>query len=100
MEKHGYKLVTFTIDDPDNPKNWSKAYKWWCTLVIASVCFVVAFASSVVTGDFKDLMRDFDMGLVVISLSVSLMVCGFGVGPLVWSPIVRIASCISLEALC
>ena len=38
-------------------------------------------------------MRDFDMGLVVISLSVSLMVCGFGVGPLVWSPIVRVTSC-------
>jgi hypothetical protein len=48
----------------------------------------VAFASSVVTGDFDDLMRDFHMGLVVVSLSVSLMVCGFGIGPLVWSPIV------------
>jgi hypothetical protein len=23
-----YELVTFKIDDPENPKNWSKAYKW------------------------------------------------------------------------
>lgn len=29
------------------------------------------------------------MGEVVIALSVSLMVCGFGVGPLLWSPLVR-----------
>ena len=23
-----YELVTFTVDDPENPKNWSKAFKW------------------------------------------------------------------------
>lgn len=23
-----YELVTWTVDDPENPKNWSKAYKW------------------------------------------------------------------------
>lgn len=23
-----YELVTWKIDDPENPKNWSKAYKW------------------------------------------------------------------------
>jgi hypothetical protein len=23
-----YELVTFTVNDPENPKNWPKAYKW------------------------------------------------------------------------
>ena len=23
-----HELVTFTIDDPENPKNWSNLYKW------------------------------------------------------------------------
>jgi hypothetical protein len=27
--KHHYKLVTFVPNDPGNPKNWSKAYKWY-----------------------------------------------------------------------
>jgi hypothetical protein len=27
-----YKLVTFRPDDPENPKNWSKGYKWYCTV--------------------------------------------------------------------
>jgi hypothetical protein len=27
--KHHYKLVTFVPNDPANPKNWSKAYKWY-----------------------------------------------------------------------
>jgi hypothetical protein len=30
LEDH--ELVTFTIRDKDNPKNWSKAYKWYCTM--------------------------------------------------------------------
>ena len=27
--QHRYKLVTFVPNDPANPKNWSKAYKWY-----------------------------------------------------------------------
>ena len=23
-----YELVTWKVDDPENPKNWPKAYKW------------------------------------------------------------------------
>ena len=49
----------------------------------------VAFASAVVTGDFNDLKAQFHVGDVVIALSVTLMVVGFGLGPLFWSPVVR-----------
>lgn len=48
----------------------------------------VAFASAVVTGDFEDIEKEFHIGEVVTALSVSLMVCGFGIGPLAWSPLV------------
>ncbi|KAJ5664901.1 uncharacterized protein N7477_007349 [Penicillium maclennaniae] len=44
-----WKLVTFHLEDPENPKNWSKVYKWYCTMVVAFTCFVVAFSSSVIT---------------------------------------------------
>ena len=52
----------------------------------------VAFASSVITGDFEDLESHFHIGNVVSALSVTLMVCGFGVGPLLWSPLVNIST--------
>jgi hypothetical protein len=26
------KLVTFVPNDPENPKNWSKVFKWYCTV--------------------------------------------------------------------
>lgn len=32
LEEH--ELVTFTINDPENPKNWSKAYSTSMSLII------------------------------------------------------------------
>ncbi|KAI0157219.1 major facilitator superfamily domain-containing protein [Xylariaceae sp. FL1272] len=85
--EHRYKLVTFTIDDPENPKNWSKAFKWYITMVVAVVCFVVAFASSVVTADIKGVVEEFGVSEEVALLSITLFVVGFGVGPLVFAPL-------------
>lgn len=50
---------------------------------------VTSFSSAVVTGDFEDIQSEFGVSLVVVSLTVSLMVCGFGIGPLIWAPMVR-----------
>ncbi|KAI1260479.1 major facilitator superfamily domain-containing protein [Xylariaceae sp. FL1019] len=82
-----YRLVTFTIDDPENPKNWSKAFKWYITMIVALVCFVVAFASSVVTADIKGVVEEFDVSEEVALLSITLFVVGFGVGPLAFAPL-------------
>ena len=75
-----YKLVTFTIDDPDNPKNWSKAKKWWCTLMIAFVCFTVAFCSAVITADIEGVNETFHVSEEVSLLTITLFVVGFGIG--------------------
>lgn len=62
----------------------------------------VAFASAVITGDFEGIQDQFRVGDVVASLSVSLMVAGFGLGPLFWSPVVSpavsIFNCIPTHA--
>ncbi|EPS98981.1 hypothetical protein FOMPIDRAFT_1125239 [Fomitopsis schrenkii] len=81
------KLVTWLPDDPEDPRNWSNSYKWYLTAVAAISVVAVAFASAVVTGDFGDIQDEFHVGEVVVALSVSLMVCGFGIGPLAWSPL-------------
>lgn len=65
-----------------------------CVLDITAICAIsvvsVAFASAVVTGDFDGIQAEFHVGTVVVALSVSLMVVGFGIGPLAWSPLVCI----------
>lgn len=85
-----YKLVTFTPNDPENPKNWSKAYKWWCTMVVALTCFVVALASSVITADIGGVVEDLHVSEEVALLSISVFVVGFGVGPMIFAPLSEI----------
>ena len=83
----GYSIVGFTPSDPGNPKNWSKAYKWYCTLVVALTCFVVAFASSVITADVAGVVEEFGVSEEVALVSISVFVVGFGVGPMVFAPL-------------
>jgi hypothetical protein len=80
--EHRYKLVTFTPNDPENPKNWSKAYKWYCTMVVAVTCFVVAFASSVITADIAGVEKEFNISEELALVSISIFVVGFGLGKL------------------
>ncbi|KAK9480685.1 major facilitator superfamily domain-containing protein [Lipomyces japonicus] len=82
----GFKLVTFTPGDPENPKNWAKVYKWYVTLTVALLCFAVAFGSAVVTGDLYGVADQFHVSLEVSILTVTLFVIGFGVGPLAFAP--------------
>ncbi|KAK9234362.1 major facilitator superfamily domain-containing protein [Lipomyces kononenkoae] len=85
-EPDGFKLVTFLPDDPENPKNWSKLYKWYCTMTVALLCFAVAFGSAVVTGDLQGVADHFHVSLEVAILTVTLFVIGFGVGPMAFAP--------------
>ena len=49
-------------------------------MVVALTCFVVAFASSVVTPDIDGVAEEFNVSTEVALLSITLFVVGFGVG--------------------
>ncbi|EPE35905.1 MFS general substrate transporter [Glarea lozoyensis ATCC 20868] len=85
--KARYKLVTFTPNDPENPKNWSKAFKWYCTMVVALTCFVVAFCSSVITAGIVGVEEEFNRSEEIALISISIFVVGFGLGPMVFAPL-------------
>ncbi|KAF4637123.1 hypothetical protein G7Y89_g977 [Cudoniella acicularis] len=85
--QHHWKIVTFLPNDPENPKNWSKAYKWYCTMVVAITCFVVAFCSSVITADIIGVEKEFNRSEEVALVSISIFVVGFGLGPMVFAPL-------------
>jgi hypothetical protein len=77
-----HELVTFTVNDPENPKNWSKAYKWYCTMTVAFTCFVVAFCSAVITADLGGPSKAFHVSEEVSLLTITVFVIGFGLGKL------------------
>jgi hypothetical protein len=90
VDQPKHKLVTFAHNDPGNPKNWSKGFKWYCTMVVAATCFVVALNSSVITADIAGVEEEFGVSEEVALVSISLFVVGFGVGPMVFAPLSEI----------
>lgn len=76
------KIVEFAEGDPENPKNWSKAKKWYITMVVSFTCFVVAFCSSVITADIGGVSESFHVSHEAALVPVSVFVIGFGVGEL------------------
>jgi multidrug resistance protein len=84
------EFVTFTIGDPENPLNWSRLYRWYVTLAASALVVCVAFGSSVVTGGLGLIKDKYNVSLEVAILTCSIMVCGFAVGPLLWSPLSEI----------
>jgi multidrug resistance protein len=85
-----YELVTFTVNDPENPKNWSKAYKWWCTMVVACTCFTVAFNSAVITANIEGPAEEFGVSEEISLLAITMFVIGFGIGPMAFAPLSEI----------
>lgn len=84
------ELVKFKEGDEADPKNWSKAMKWWITIVVALTCFCVAFDSAVITSDIVGVSQTLDVSEEVALLSITLFVVGFGVGPMVFAPLSEI----------
>ncbi|GIK07660.1 hypothetical protein Aspvir_003326 [Aspergillus viridinutans] len=92
VEKGGEPVdfVTFTINDPDNPHNWNRLYRWYVTIVVSVLVVCVAYGSAFVTGGLGLIENKYHVSLEVATLTVSIMVCGFAVGPLLWSPLSEI----------
>lgn len=86
-DESGIRLVTFVENDPEDPRNWSQLKKWTITMLLGLVCFDVALASSIITGGMRGPMETFHVSMEVSILAVTLFVIGFGVGPVVFSPL-------------
>ncbi|KAL5414368.1 hypothetical protein PMIN06_002347 [Paraphaeosphaeria minitans] len=74
-------------EDPENPQNWGRGYKWLITSILGMVTFVITFASSVFSTATRATAQHFNVSNEVMILGTSLFVLGFAVGPLVWGPL-------------
>ncbi|PGH15462.1 hypothetical protein AJ79_02439 [Helicocarpus griseus UAMH5409] len=73
--------------DPGNPMNWSIAKKWYITVSTSLVTLCVSFASSVFSQATSQTAELFHVSGLVMTLATSLVVVGFGFGPLIWGPL-------------
>lgn len=79
--------VRFDPGDPNHPKNWSKSYKWYLTVVGGVMSLNTTFASSAPSGIIVPVMDRFHMSNEVAILTISLFVAGYCFGPLLWGPL-------------
>ncbi|EIM87761.1 MFS general substrate transporter [Stereum hirsutum FP-91666 SS1] len=80
-------LVTWDgPDDPDNPHNWSMAYRWWATLLCAVMTLNVTFASSASSPGTTAISEEFSVSEEVTDLTTSLFLVGLALGPILWGP--------------
>ncbi|POY72513.1 hypothetical protein BMF94_4339 [Rhodotorula taiwanensis] len=79
-------IVKWLDGEQANPQNWSKTKKWTITANSAISTLCIAFGSSIVSPAIPRLTTVFHKDLTVLTLSVSLYVLGFALGPLLWAP--------------
>lgn len=69
-------------NDHMNPHNWSMWRRGFCTIMIASIGFIVGFASSIDSAALTQAAEDFGVSEVAESLATGLFLVGFGLGAL------------------
>ncbi|KAF2119478.1 major facilitator superfamily domain-containing protein [Lophiotrema nucula] len=72
--------------DPLNPHNWSYRRRISATMLIASIGFVVGFASAIDASILQPAAAEFGVSEVVEALATGLYLIGFGVGALFAGP--------------
>ncbi|ORY88386.1 major facilitator superfamily domain-containing protein [Leucosporidium creatinivorum] len=82
--------VVWAENDPDNPQNWSVAYKWWLTALCSFLTISVTFASSAPSSATRLIAADFGTSTEVAILTTSMFLCGYILGPILWAPISEI----------
>ncbi|KAM3448906.1 hypothetical protein MY3296_007367 [Beauveria thailandica] len=80
----------YRTDDAANPHNWSDRKRNAIALLICLYTFVVYTTSAIYTTSSEGVMREFRVGALDASLGLSLYVLGYGVGPLLFSPLSEI----------
>lgn len=81
-------IVTFDgDDDPYKPRNWTTRQKVVTTALYGLTTAGSTFASSVYSAGIVQVSEDFHVSNEVSSLGISLLLLGFGLGPLLWAPL-------------
>lgn len=77
-------------EDPDNPQNWSGGKKTWVSALLFAYTFSAYIGSSVYTASESDIVEIFEVSNTVAALGLSLYIVGYGLGPMVLSPLSEI----------
>ncbi|EXA28724.1 hypothetical protein BFJ63_vAg16951 [Fusarium oxysporum f. sp. narcissi] len=87
------------LDDPDNPQNWGGFKKGFIAFQICFYSFAVYFGSSIYVGAVPEIVERYGISIEVSSLALALYVFGYGIGPMIFSPLSEYVLCSKFLAL-
>ncbi|KAI0053311.1 MFS transporter [Auriscalpium vulgare] len=73
--------------DEDNPLNWSRNKKLWVMFQTCLLTFTVYIGSSIYTAGIPGVSEEFHVSQVASTVGLTLFVAGYGLGPMIWSPL-------------
>lgn len=82
--------------DPDNPRNFSLAYRTFSTVAVTALAFVAIFGGAIYSLAQADIIRAMDCSSEVIILLLSLYNLGMAFGPIVGAPLSELCGCKSV----
>jgi MFS transporter, DHA1 family, multidrug resistance protein len=82
----------YASDDPENPLNWTSLRRASVTALICVYTFIVYLSSAIYTTSEYGVMEEFGVDETGAALGLSLFVLGYGVGPLLFSPLSEVAA--------
>ncbi|GKT93061.1 major facilitator superfamily transporter [Colletotrichum tofieldiae] len=89
--KDGAILVDWYFsDDVENPQNWTNSKRGLITAIICIYTFVVYMSSAIYMPSIEGVIHEFGVDMTEASLGLALFVLGYGIGPLLFSPLSEI----------
>ncbi|WPH04223.1 Hypothetical protein R9X50_00711200 [Acrodontium crateriforme] len=73
-------------DDQENPMNWSSPKKLFVTFEICFLTTAIYSGSSIYTPALPSVAETFGVSNVASVLGLTLFILGYGLGPMIWSP--------------
>ena len=84
------EVTWYSGDDPENPHNWSVGKKTWVTLLLFAYTFIAYAGSSIYTPSIPGIVEEYGASPTLGSLGLALYVFGYGISPLLFSPLSEI----------
>ncbi|ETS73457.1 hypothetical protein PFICI_14403 [Pestalotiopsis fici W106-1] len=79
--------IVFVDNDPENPRNWSRAYRAWVTFCISFTTWTVVLYSTSYTATISGLKEEFGVqSTTVVTLGLTTYLLGLAVGSLLVAP--------------
>lgn len=82
-----YEVGIMLPDDPELAVNMPESKKYILLAILSYTIMIAAWGSAIGSPATNVLMRIYHIGLPVSTLTVSLYVVGFAVGPIIWGPL-------------